>query len=263
MSALRHTLFTLTGLALSAAAMAAPISLTTLNSVGYTQNFDALSNTAGSTTNALALNGWSLTESGGGARDNELYSVDNGSSTTGDIYSYGSAGSTDRALGTLRSGTLVPIFGAAFTNDTGSTITSLLISYVGEQWRVGTTGRPDRLDFQYSLDATDLVNGTWVNADLLDFLAPVTSAAGARDGNAAANRTAIASTIDNLSILAGASFWIRWTDFDASGADDGLAVDDFTLRANGAAAQALPEPASVALVALALAGAAFSRRRAR
>jgi hypothetical protein len=37
--------------------------------------------------------------------------------------------------------------------------------------------------------------------------------------------TAIAS----INIPNGADFWIRWTDFDASGADDGLAVDDFSL----------------------------------
>ena len=35
------------------------------------------------------------------------------------------------------------------------------------------------------------------------------------------------ATISGLSIPNGATFFIRWTDFDASGADDGLAVDDF------------------------------------
>lgn len=80
------------------AASAQCVSLTTLGSA-YTQNFDTLSNTAGSTTNNLTIPGWFLTESGGGARDNEQYAVDTGASTTGDMYSYGSAGSTERALG--------------------------------------------------------------------------------------------------------------------------------------------------------------------
>src|SRR5262245_42656628 len=97
-----------------------PISLTTLGSA-YTQNFDTLSNTAGSTTNNLTIPGWVMTETGGGARDNEQYAVDTGSSTTGDTYSYGAAAATDRALGGLRSGTLIPNFGAAFTNNTGAT----------------------------------------------------------------------------------------------------------------------------------------------
>ena len=36
-----------------------------------------------------------------------------------------------------------------------------------------------------------------------------------------------------MNIPNGATFWIRWTDFNGSGADDGLAVDDFSLTANG------------------------------
>jgi hypothetical protein len=36
-----------------------------------------------------------------------------------------------------------------------------------------------------------------------------------------------------LSIPSGASFFIRWTDFNAAGADDGLAIDDFSLIAHG------------------------------
>src|SRR5262249_48019183 len=108
----------------AAAAPANAISLTTLD-VAYTQNFNTLSNTAGSTTTNLAIPGWSMTEGGGGARDNEQYAVDTGSSTTGDTYSYGDAGSTERALGELRSGTLIPSFGAFFFNATGETITSL------------------------------------------------------------------------------------------------------------------------------------------
>ncbi|HEY4597112.1 MAG TPA: hypothetical protein VIJ02_11965, partial [Thermoanaerobaculia bacterium] len=73
------------------------VSLTTLGSA-YTQNFDTLSNTAGSTTNVLSIPGWFMTETGGGARDNEQYAVDTGGSTTGDTYSYGAAASTERAL---------------------------------------------------------------------------------------------------------------------------------------------------------------------
>ena len=37
-----------------------------------------------------------MTETGGGARDNEQYAVDTGGSTTGDTYSYGAAASTER-----------------------------------------------------------------------------------------------------------------------------------------------------------------------
>lgn len=260
-----HSLAGLVLLTLAGTALAAPVSLTTLGSA-YTQNFDTLSNTTGSTTNTLALPGWSLTETGGGARDNEQYAVDTGGSITGDIYSYGAAGSTDRALGGLRSGTLIPTFGAQFANNTGSTITSLLIGYTGEQWRLGTTGRSDRLDFQYSLNATDLTTGTWVDVNALDFITPDSSTVGAKNGNSAGNRTVLSSTLANLSIANGSGFWIRWMDVDATGADDGLAVDDFSLTASGVTTPTptpLPEPQGLALVAVALLGAVASRRRAR
>ena len=203
----------------------------------YSQNFDTLSNTAGSTTNTALPTGWQLTESGGGARDNEQYAVDTGGSNTGDTYSYGSAGSTERAFGSLRSGTLISIFGACFTNNTGGTISSLAIGYTGEEWRLGTAARADGLGFEYSLNATSLTTGAWTSVATLNFSTPNTATTGAKDGNAAANRTALSDTIGSLSIANGASFCIRWLDGDASGADDGLAVDDFSITPNGGPGQ--------------------------
>jgi len=161
------------------AAQAQCTSLTTIGAAA-TQNFDTLSNTAGSTTNNLTIPGWFMTETGGGARDNEQYAVDTGASTTGDTYSYGAAADTDRALGGLRSGTLVPNFGACFTNNTGTTVSTLAVSYTGEQWRLGTTGRTDQINFEYSLNATDLVTGTWTGVSALDFVTPDTATTGAK-----------------------------------------------------------------------------------
>lgn len=208
------------------------VSLTTFGSA-YSQNFDTLSNTAGSTTNNLTIPGWFMTETGGGARDNEQYGVDTGASNTGDTYSYGAAASTDRALGALRSGTLIPNFGACFTNNTGGTITSLAVAYTGEEWRLGTAARTDQLGFQYSTNATDLVTGSWTSVAALNFVTPDTATVGAKNGNAAADRTALSSTISGLSVANGATFWIRWTDTDATSSDDGLAVDDFSLTPSG------------------------------
>lgn len=205
---------------------AQPISLT---GTDYTQDFSTLSNTAGSTTNSLALSGWAMTETGGGARDNEQYAVDVGGSNTGDTYSYGALASTERAFGNLRAGTLISTIGASFTNNTGSAITTIAINYTGEEWRLGTAARTDRLDFQYSLNATDLVTGTWTDVNALDFTTPDIATVGAKNGNVAANRTALSTMITGLSIPNGATFWIRWLDVDASGADDGLSIDDFTL----------------------------------
>jgi hypothetical protein len=207
-----------------------------LTSGTYSQDFNTLLNTG--TTNNLAINGWLMTESGGGARDNEQYAADNGGSNTGDSYSYGTISSTERALGGLRSGTLIPIFGAAFTNNSGTTITSLTISYTGEQWRAGVLNRnaADRIDFQISTNATSVGDAaaTWTDVNDLDFNSPnILAAAGALDGNSPGNRSAISFTITGLSIANGATFYIRWTDFDIASSDDGLAIDDFSLSFDG------------------------------
>jgi len=86
------------------------------------------------------------------------------------------------------------------------------------------------LDFQYSTDATSLTSGTWTDVNTLDCLSTVTTGTtGALNGNDAANRNAVSGSVPSLSIANGTTFWIRWLDFNATGADDGLAVDDFSL----------------------------------
>lgn len=209
------------------------VSLTSLGSA-YTQDFDTLASAG--TANTAVPTGWEFSESGTNA--NATYRAGTGSDNTGDTYSFGAVSSTERAFGGLRSGSLVPLIGAQLTNNTGGTITSLAISYTGEQWRLGqnTTGRSaDRLDFQLSTSATSLTSGAWTDYDALDFASPVVAGTvGALNGNAAPNRAAVSFTVTGLSIPSGAAFWIRWADTDLiPGADDGLSVDDFSLTPDG------------------------------
>jgi hypothetical protein len=104
---------------------------------GVSQNFNTLSNSA-SPSNTLPT-GWYLTEVGTGAAADGLYVVGIGSSNAGGAYSFGATSATDRALGSLGSGSVTPIhYGAQFTNNTGSVISSFTISYGGEVWRRGT-----------------------------------------------------------------------------------------------------------------------------
>jgi hypothetical protein len=200
------------------------------------QNFNTLASSG--TTSSTVPAGWAFSESGTGA--NTTYGVGTGSSSAANTYSFGAATSTDRAFGTLRGSgvnTFTSIVGAQFTNTTGGTITSLAISYTGEQWRLGATGSQDRLDFQYSTNATSLTTGTWSDVDSLDFSSPQsTGTIGAKNGNSASFRTAKSFTITGLSIAPGVTYRVRWTDFDKGGsgvADDGLAVDDFSLTPGG------------------------------
>ncbi len=201
----------------------------------YVQDFDTLAATG--TANTALPDGWYISEVGSSAAADGNYAAGTGSGNGGNVYSFGAKASNERALGSLRSGTLAPSFGGQLTNSTGATITSADVAYTGEQWRLGTSGREaDRLDLQVSTDATSLTTGTWTNVDALDFSSPVTvGTPGALDGNAAANRTAVSGSVSGLTVAAGSTVWVRWTDVDATSADDGLAVDDFSLTPHGTA----------------------------
>ena len=208
-------------------------------STPYTQNFNTGNpppngpGLANSGTSSVVPTGWAFAESGTGA--NGTYTAHAGQDAPpGDTYSYGGGMSQDRAFGTLggSSGNFSSIIGANFQNTSGSTITRINVAYVGEEWRLGAKNRTDRLDFQYSLDATSLTTGTWIDANNLDFVTPYTKAnPGGTDGNQSKFQTAMSGTVSFLTIPSGASFWIRWTDLDVAGADDGLAVDNFSIVA--------------------------------
>ncbi len=202
------------------------ISLT--NASPYAQNFDALATTGTSATLPL---GWLISESGTNA--NTLYTAGTGSANSGDTYSFGAAASTERSLGTLQSGSNVPTIGVGFTNNTLGSITSITITYTAEQWRMGAAARLDKLDFQYSTDATSLTTGTWVDVNGLDANAPTSAGTvGALDGNLAANKATVTLTISGLDITNTSSVYLRWQDFNATGADDGIGIDDFSMSFN-------------------------------
>jgi hypothetical protein len=236
--------------------------LISLGRTNYFQNFDTLPLSGKSQTLPL---GWAMqypTDKAGGT----TIFADDGSSSAGRIYSYGSSGSSDRALGSLRdytlNGSMSPMFGANFQNNSGGTLNRLNISYTGEEWRLGAAGRgADRLQFQYSLNAGSLTSGTWINVPALDFLTPNLTGVGAHNGNLAANQSQLSSSISFLNIPAGATFWVRWVDaaLPHGGPEDGLAVDNFNISA-------VPETQTMAAgfgMALLLAVVVFRRGAAR
>lgn len=206
--------------------------------LGWIDNFDGLGNMEPGTS-SIVPTGFGFIETGTNA--DASYTINRGSIASGNTYSYGrptpEPAFTDRAFGGLRSGTNVPLIGGCFVNDTTSAIVSVNITYDGEQWRLGAN-RPtsDRLDFQYSLNATALTNGTWTDLDALDFSSPNTlSSAGEKNGNDITNRTpGINSALTSLSIPVGGTFYFRWVDLDIAGAEDGLAIDNFTMTVSNA-----------------------------
>ncbi len=203
----------------------------------YTQNFNVLVNTGTGVYSTLP-DGWGIyeVESGGGVQGEGKYAVGTGSSNTGNTYSFGATGNTDRALGSIASNTLTPSYGVLFYNESDSVLTTLTITYTGEEYRYGgrTTGTQDSLKFEYSLTATGLAatgTGTWVAVTALNFKSPniTGTAAVVLDGNAAPNRQTITYTLTGLSIQPGGSILLRWSDVNIASNDDGLSIDDFSL----------------------------------
>lgn len=214
------------------AAAATPLALPT---AGCVEHFDGLSPLGGATLPP----GAAFDETGTSALVNGAYGASDGSSNAGDVYSAGTSASTDRAFGSLLSGTLTPTLGVLVRNDTGATLTSLGVSYTTEQWRQGGTARFDRFDFTYSTTQTavNATTGFTAQAALNGVGANGGSAANTVfNGNVAANRVAVSGAITGLSVPPSGTILLRWSDFNAGGADDLLAIDDLALAPNGAAA---------------------------
>ncbi|HEV2706062.1 MAG TPA: lamin tail domain-containing protein [Pyrinomonadaceae bacterium] len=214
------------------------LSVTTLGTP-IVQSFDTLPASGSATwTNDSTLPGWYHARTGTGT----TIVANDGSSNAGNLYSYGTGTNTDRALGSLGSGNAAIgnlFWGILLTNNSGSTITSLDVSYTGEQWR-NSAAAAQTISFSY-ITGTTLTGSlaefqsAGTNVTALDFTSPVTGGtAGALNGNLAANRTARSATISGLSLANGQSIMLRWSDPDHTGSDHGLAIDDFSVTPQGA-----------------------------
>lgn len=234
-SCLRHHLASVaTWLIVTCATYATPILITGPGS--YSQNFDTLANSG--TTNAWAddgtIAGWFSQRSGTGT----TYAAGTGSGTGGGLYSFGSATSIERALGTIGSNNAAAgsfAHGILLQNTSGESVTINSLAYVGEEWRNGgvTSAQVVTLWYQVSGSAitslTPASNTAWTALSSGDFSSPVnTATAGGLDGNAAENRTAI-SINPNIDVPNGSYVMIRWSDPDHSGSDHGLAIDDVAI----------------------------------
>ena len=174
-----------------------------------------------------------------------ILAASDGSTATGGLYSFGSGTSTDRALGSVPfSSAAMGSFahGLRFKNNTTKPITSLQVSYTGEQWR-NSGADPQALTFSYlvstspitSLSASEALPSGYIPVSDLDFTGPVSGGGitvGGLNGNDPANRTAISATITSLTIAPGAEIMLRWYDLEQPGSNHGLAIDDVSVTAS-------------------------------
>lgn len=197
----------------------------------YSQDFNTLPATGTNQPweNNLTIPGWYSSRT--------AINAGNGSSNTGALYSFGDNGSSDRALGSIGSGSTGTVYyGVRFQNNTGGTIHALRIEYKGEQWRNGGNATPHTAGFSYQTGGTitSLTDGVWTPVPELGFTGPVaTTTASALNGNElGTNATMVVYTITGLNIPDGDEIFLRWDDPDHSGSDHGLAIDDFFIEAN-------------------------------
>jgi hypothetical protein len=242
--------------------VSAAVIVNSLN-VPYSQDFNGLIRSGTATfVDDSTIAGWTV-NSEAMANDGNQYSASTGSSTTGDVYSFGATESIDRSLGYLGSGSN-DYFNAAviFTNSTGSVINEVSLSFTGEQWRSGgvTSDNLNVLAFAWqvgsgiSIPANRSTSG-WTVVPALEFSAPnPNTPAGALDGNDPTNQTRFTNfSLSSLAWPDGQQLALRWIGNDGSGTDAGLAIDDLTVIP-------VPEPSLLGLSGL---GAALALRGLR
>ena len=200
------------------------------------QDFNTLPS-SGSTTwnNNNTIANWYAQRTGTGT---SIMATD-GSANSGNLYSFGSTGSGERALGSLGSGNAAAghfAYGVLLRNTSTQTITDIKVSYVGEQWR-DASGVTNVVEFYYktaSGSISDLQpnnNSSWTAVPALDFAnLKANNTSAALNGNLAANRDSIAAVgLTGLSLAPGQYIMLKWDDMDHSGSDHGMAIDNVTI----------------------------------
>ncbi|MFI5338104.1 MAG: PEP-CTERM sorting domain-containing protein, partial [Opitutales bacterium] len=268
------------------ASLPAQVSVTS-GTFTYTQNFNTLPVGGGSFANnysvtwtdntnptmtsasgsAVGLPGW-YAEIGSAVLTSTQMGATDGSSSTAHIWDVGALGSTNRALGILPGSAATPGYIAlCLTNNSGTTINNVTVSFTGEEWRstINSAGSTRTLSFAYQQGtlATPYLNqGTWTSVSALNFVSPNTAALPSPayfDGTLPGNSTYLTSSISVAGGWApGAELWLRWSDPNVTGGAALLAIDNLTVSA----VSAVPEPSTyAALAGLAALGLVIRRRR--
>ncbi|WP_299991681.1 T9SS C-terminal target domain-containing protein [uncultured Pontibacter sp.] len=210
----------------------------------YNQDFNSLPTTNSSSVvtarlgeDAFIPDGWAVYRINSKSEIviNNTILVNNGSSNTGGLYSYGSTGTTDRALGALTASGIEITYNLLLQNTSGRAITALDIEFAAEQWRMGSANTEvQRLLFMYAVAEypstfnlkAKLNTPGWTTVPSLQFNSPVIGGvARPIDGNAPANRKEFSYTLPEV-IPDGHYVMLRWYDPDELHQDHGLAIDD-------------------------------------
>ncbi len=205
----------------------------------YGQNFDGL--TATSWSNDVTLPGWFLFRQPAPGTAITSIAIGDGSSSSGTFYSYGTTGTSERALGGLGSGGayyLSPPTGSAagwialaLINTSGSALDALNIQFSGEQWRNGGNVNTQTMPLSWGIGSSFAAVTSWTTpGGSFSWTSPVASStAGAVNGNTTGKVDSRGGTLTGLSWQPGTTLWLRWTETNDAGNDHGLAIDDVVI----------------------------------
>jgi hypothetical protein len=214
-----------------------------------TETFDALISTGTSTwsDNSTIPNWFSQRTTPG-----VILNTGTGSSNTGGLYSFGSTGATERALGTVGSGNANNgggfAHGVQLKNTSGSNISDIKVSYTLEQWRNGGTINVQPLNVYFKISSSAIaalnppdtftvppvdinaING-WTPIPALSLSTPINVLGGGLlDGNLAANKVSVSNiAIPGLNLANNEFIMIKWDDSNHVTSDHGIGIDDVTI----------------------------------
>lgn len=193
-----------------------------------TENFDSM----GTSTTATLPSSWKMTAAAAGTTAGYATAANvtavtqgasSGSPTAGGRYNWGSS-ATDRAAGFMTSGS----YGSpnaimvAYVNNTGSTITSISISFIYERYRVNSAAAS--VAFFSSTDGS-----TWTAQTDGDSGAFATGTSSYTfSGGTTVSKTV---TLIGLSIAAGSQIYFKWNFNTTGSSSQGLGLDDVSLTA--------------------------------
>ena len=201
----------------------------------YTQDFNTLASGAIYTPYTNMPTGW-IVSSTYHSGSYVWTTVTNGYSNNYGEYCFSSsADDSNKSIGLVIGSTGPAYLGTRFHNATGITLTSFKLSYCAKQWAKGAVTANDQVfPFSYSLNATNLTNGTFASVTTLD-MHSINDGDGvfaALNGNAVSNQQVIASTVSGISWLPNQDLWIRWSGVShAFNQSHAMAVDDVTFSA--------------------------------
>ncbi|RYD52739.1 MAG: T9SS type A sorting domain-containing protein [Sphingobacteriales bacterium] len=195
----------------------AQISITSLPYQPATTDFNTYNPTSAANLTATLPAGWTAASSSTAA----YKGPSSNPGTTGGYYAFSQTGNTsDYSIGALRTTSTGNItYAVSFTNNSGTTITSITLGWDYKQFSFNNTSG-------WNCSGTGALAGN-TTLDNKDF----TGASSGTTGSGAIT-SVTAFNLNGLSIAPGQTFGISWVTVDISGSDNGIGIDNFSIIAS-------------------------------